>query len=530
MGIYLNPGNEAFQESVNSKIYVDKTGLLAFTNSVIETEDKFICVSRPRRFGKSMAVKMLAAYYDRTCDSHALFDGFKIAETEEYEKRMNHSDVICLDISWFRVNAGKAELVVPMLQDAVIREVRERYPDCIAPDEKSLPVALAEVNERTGARFVIIIDEWDCLFREDKMDKKSQENYIELLRGLFKGGPAQRFISLAYLTGILPIKKYGTQSALNNFKEYTMVRPKVLAKYVGFTEPEVQKLCERYGMDFEETRRWYDGYCFSGVSSVYSPNSVVEAMNNREFGNYWTETETYEDLKTYIEMDFDGLKSSFLTMLGGGKCRVNTRRFQNDLTEINSRDDVLTLLVHLGYLAYDPEKAEVFIPNQEVADEFENAIEDGNWAEIAATLHDSEELLQATLAGDAETVAQKIDEAHIANASVLAYHNELSLSCVITIAYYSARRHYQLIREFPSGKGFADIAFIPYRHSDYPAMLVELKWDQDADGAIAQIKERKYTGALKEYAKTGRLLMVGISYDKKDKVHHCVIKRSEQIS
>ena len=159
---------------------------------------------------------------------------------------------------------------------------------------------------------------------------------------------------------------------------------------VGFTEPEVQKLCERYGMDFEETRRWYDGYCFSGVSSVYSPNSVVEAMNNREFGNYWTETETYEDLKTYIEMDFDGLKRSILTMLGGGKCRVNTRRFQNDLTEINSRDDVLTLLVHLGYLAYDPEKAEVFIPNQEVADEFENAIEDGNWAEIAATLHDSE--------------------------------------------------------------------------------------------------------------------------------------------
>lgn len=525
MGIYLNPGNEAFQESVNSKIYVDKTGLLAFTNSVIETEDKFICVSRPRRFGKSMAVKMLAAYYDRTCDSHALFDGFKIAETEEYEKRMNHSDVICLDISWFRVNAGKAELVVPMLQDAVIREVRERYPDCIAPDEKSLPVALAEVNERTGARFVIIIDEWDCLFREDKMDKKSQENYIELLRGLFKGGPAQRFISFAYLTGILPIKKYGTQSALNNFKEYTMVRPKVLAEYVGFTEPEVQKLCERYGMDFEETRRWYDGYCFSGVSSVYSPNSVVEAMNNREFGNYWTETETYEDLKTYIEMDFDGLKSSFLTMLGGGKCRVNTRRFQNDLTEINSRDDVLTLLVHLGYLAYDPENAEVYIPNQEVADEFENAIEDGSWAEIAATLHDSEELLQATLAGDAETVAKKIDEAHIANASVLAYHNELSLSCVITIAYYSARRHYQLIREFPSGKGFADIAFIPYRHSDYPAMLVELKWDQDADGAIAQIKERKYTGALKEYAKTGRLLMVGISYDKKDKVHHCVIEK-----
>ena len=525
MGIYLNPGNRAFQESVNSKIYVDKTGLLEFTNSVIETEDKYICVSRPRRFGKSMAVKMLAAYYDRTCDSHSLFDGLKISATGEYEKRMNCSDVICLDISWFRVNAGNAELVVPMLQDAVIRELRERYPGCISQEEKSLPVALAEVNEQTGARFVIIIDEWDCLFREDKMDKRSQENYIELLRGLFKGGPAQRFISLAYLTGILPIKKYGTQSALNNFKEYTMVRPKVLAEYVGFTEAEVRQLCQRYDMDFEETRRWYDGYCFSGVPAVYSPNSVVEAMNNREFGNYWTETETYEDLKTYIEMDFDGLKGNIITMLGGGKCRVNTRRFQNDLTEINSRDDVLTLLVHLGYLAYTPEESEVFIPNQEVADEFENAVEDGGWAEIAATLRNSEELLRATLEGNAEIVAERLEEAHMSNASVLAYNNELSLSCVITIAYYSARRYYQMIRELPSGKGFADIAFIPLRHSDYPAMLVELKWDQDAEGAITQIKERKYTGALAEYADAGKLLLVGISYDKKNKVHHCVIER-----
>ena len=525
MGIYLNPGNTAFRESVNSKIYVDKTGLLEFTNSVIETEDKYICVSRPRRFGKSMAVKMLAAYYDRTCDSHSTFDGLAIARTEDYEKRINQSEVICLDISWFRVNAGSAGQVVPMLQESVIRELQEAYPDCISPEEKSLPMALAEVNEKTGARFVIIIDEWDCLFREDKMDKESQEAYIEFLRGLFKGGPAQRFISLAYLTGILPIKKYGTQSALNNFKEYTMVRPKVLAEYVGFTADEVQELCARFDMDFEETRRWYDGYCFSGVPAVYSPNSVVEAMNNREFGNYWTETETYEDLKTYIEMNFGGLKEAVITMLGGGRCGVNTRRFQNDLTEIRSRDDVLTLLVHLGYLAYEPEKGDVFIPNQEVADEFENAVEDGSWEEIAKALRDSDALLQATLAGDEETVSAKIDEIHMLNTSVLAYNNELSLSCVITIAYYSARRYYTLIREFPSGKGFADIAFIPFGNSGYPAMIVELKWDQNAESAINQIKERKYTGMLKEYADQRKLLLVGINYNKKTKRHECIIEK-----
>lgn len=527
MGIYLNPGNEAFRESVNSKIYVDKTGLLKFTNSVIETEDKYICVSRPRRFGKSMAAKMLAAYYDRTCDSQELFKRLEISGSEKYKKWLNQSDVICLDISWFRVNAGKAELVVPMLQEAVIEELRETYQGCIEEGEKSLPIALASVNEKMGARFVVIIDEWDCLFREDRTDKKSQGAYIELLRGLFKGGPAQRFIRLAYLTGILPIKKYGTQSALNNFKEYTMIRPKVLAEYTGFTELEVRKLCMEHGMDFEETRRWYDGYSFSGSASVYSPNSVVEAMNNREFGDYWTETETYEDLKTYIEMNFDGLKESIITMLGGGRCRINTRRFQNDLTEIKSRDDVLTLLVHLGYLAYNSEEGEVFIPNQEVADEFENAVEDGSWKEITAILRDSEELLKATLEGDAETVARKIDEAHRMNSSVLAYNNELSLSCVITIAYYSARRHYQMIRELPAGKGFADIAFIPRRNSEYPAIIVELKWDQKAEGAIAQIKEREYAGALAEYAEAGRLLLVGISYDKKTKEHRCVIQRAE---
>ena len=525
MGIYLSPGNEAFKESIQSKIYVDKTGLLAFTNSVAETEDKYICVSRPRRFGKSMAAKMLVAYYDRTCDSHSLFDGLEISKSADYEKKMNHFEVICLDISWFRVNAGSAECVVPMLQEAVIRELREVYPDCITSTENSLPMALAEVNKRTGVRFIIIIDEWDCLFREDKTDKKSQEAYIELLRGLFKGGPSQRFISLAYLTGILPIKKYGTQSALNNFKEYTMVRPKVLAEYVGFTEQEVAELCTKFDMDFEETKRWYDGYRFSGVPAVYSPNSVVEAMNNREFGNYWTETETYEDLKAYIEMNYDGLKESIITMIGGGRCRGNTRKFQNDLTEIKSRDDVLTLLVHLGYLAYESEQSNVFIPNQEVADEFENAIEDGSWGEIARTLEESEELLKATLAGDEKTVAKKIDQVHISNTSVLSYNSELFFSCVITIAYYSARRHYSLIRELPAGKGFADIAFIPSRNTEYPAMLVELKWDKTADGGVAQIKEKRYAGVLQEFACKGNLLLVGINYDRKTKKHQCVIER-----
>lgn len=526
MGIFVNPNNNAFQVALNSEIYVDKTGLISYMNKVLETERKYVCVSRPRRFGKSMAAKMLAAYYDRTCDSYEMFQKLRIGSDPSFERELNQSSVLYLDIAWFRATSGSGRTVVSSLQKEVIKELRAAYPDSVGEGEESLPVALAEINRETGDKFVIIIDEWDCLFREDRFDEKLQGEYIEFLRGLLKSAPAGRFTKLAYMTGILPIKKYGTQSALNNFKEFTMINPGVLSEYVGFTEQEVRGLCGQFHMDFEEAKHWYDGYYFNRVGSVYSPRSVVEAMLSEEFGNYWTGTETYEALKMYIDMDFDGLKDAILLMLGGGRCRINPQRFQNDMTSVKSRDDVMTLLIHLGYLAYDSERQETFIPNQEVADEFENAIEDGGWEDVVKMLKASEELLGATIRGDSEAVARGIDEVHTANTSVLAYNNELSLSCVITIAYYSARKDYTLIRELPAGKGFADIVFVPRRHSDKPAMIVELKWNQSAEGAISQIKARNYTGVLEKYEK--EILLVGITYHKKKKEHRCIIEKVQR--
>jgi len=302
-----------------------------------------------------------------------------------------------------------------------------------------------------------------------------------------------------------------------------MLRPKKLAEYVGFTEAEVKKLCRQYNMDFEETQRWYDGYSFSRAKSIYSPNSVVQAIKNEEFGDYWTETETYESLKFYICLNEDGLKDAVISMLGGERCRINTRTFQNDMSNIKSKDDVLTLLVHLGYLAYDSDRNEVYIPNQEVADEFKSAVEYSGWQGVSTALRKSEELLDATLQENAQEVADRIDEIHLANTSVLAYNNENALSCVITIAYYVAQKDYIMIREMPSGKGFADIAFLPRKHVDKPAMLIELKWDKSAQGAISQIREKNYAGVLDEYR--GNLLLVGINYNKKDKKHECIIER-----
>lgn len=520
MGMYLNIGNAGFQ-SVRKGLYVDKSGLISFINSTLGTKDKLTCVSRPRRFGKSFATQMLCAYYDKSCDSRDLFCDLKIAKDPMYEEFLNKYDVIYLDITWFISTGKNIGNMVTYLQEQVITELYSVYP--FLDKESSLPMVLAKIAEATGHRFIIIIDEWDALFREVKDAADLQKEYLQLLRGLFKSSLTDKMIEAAYMTGILPIKKYGTQSALTDFREYTMLQPKKLAEYVGFTEYEVTDLCKKYGMDFEEAKRWYDGYSFNRIKSVYSPNSVVQAILNEEFGDYWTETETYESLKFYIGLNEDGLKDSIISMLGGERCKINTRTFQNDMANIKSRDDVLTLLIHLGYLAYDSEKKEAYIPNQEISDEFKNAVEYSRWEGISEALHASENLLDATLRGDAESVARGIDEIHSANTSVLAYNNENSLSCVITIAYYIAKKDYTLIRELPSGKGFADIVFLPRKHTDNPALVIELKWDKSARGAISQIKEKQYTCSLEEYA--GNLLLVAINYNKRNKKHECIIER-----
>lgn len=518
--MYLNIGNAGFQ-SVRKGLYIDKSGLISFINSTLGTKDKLTCVSRPRRFGKSFATQMLCAYYDKSCDSRNLFLDLEIAADPAFEYYLNQYDVIYLDITWFISVEKDIKNTVAYLQDQVVNELCDAYPS--VGKECSLPVMLAKIAEMTRHKFIVIIDEWDALFREVQGDTDLQKEYLQLLRGLFKSSLTDKMIEAAYMTGILPIKKYGTQSALTDFREYTMLQPKKLAEYVGFTETEVKSLCQRYNMDFEETKRWYDGYSFSRVKSVYSPNSVVQSISNEEFGDYWTETETYESLKFYIGLNEDGLKDAIIAMLGGERCRINTRTFQNDMSSIKSKDDVLTLLVHLGYLAFDSDKKEVYIPNQEVADEFKSAVEYSGWEGISAALQRSEELLEATLQGRAEEVAERIDEIHLSNTSVLAYNNENSLSCVITIAYYVAQKYYILIRELPTGKGFADVAFLPRKNIEKPAMLIELKWDKSAQGAINQIKRKKYAGVLDEYK--DNLLMVGINYNKKDKKHECIIER-----
>lgn len=523
MGVYLNPENKRFQRALQAQIYVDKSGLLAYTNSVLDTEKSFLCVSRPRRFGKSVTAAMLAAYYGKNSDSSALFDKLKISEYPDYKKHLNKYHVLHLDISEFLPQVDRLSEFLPFLQKSVIRELREAFPDCIADDVSKLQTALIQIYQAYQAPFVIIIDEWDAIFREDKMAEAIQKEYLSFLRGMFKSTSSKDYIKLAYLTGILPIKKYGTESALNNFKEFTMLHPGPLAEYIGFTEQEVQRLCIQYKMDFLLAKQWYDGYFFQKSLHIYNPNSIVESLMDGEFSDYWAKTETYEALRNYISANFDGLKDSIIQMLGGRPCKINPQRFQNDMVSFHSRDDILTLLTHLGYLSYNSSAQEVFIPNEEVRSEFVTAIEDAGWDGVVRAISESEELLKATLCGDEKAVAERIGKVHLENTSVLTYNDENSLACVITLAFYYARKEYTLIREFPTGKGFADMVFLPRQNSDKPAIVVELKWDKNAEGAIKQIEEKKYAQALKDY--NGSIILAGINYDKKEKIYTCRIKK-----
>lgn len=530
MGIYLNPGNENFKSALRSEIYVDKSLLLKYTNSVLDTEQRYLCVSRPRRFGKSITADMLAAYYGKDCDSSGMFAELKISSDKSYKEHLNQYHVIHIDMNTFchkRDAATRLEITASQAVDLfhmeVIKELRKQFGECVKEDAADLPTVLAHVNDVFGEKFIIIIDEWDTIFRENKLDIKAQDAYIDLLRGLFKNATSKKFLKLAYMTGILPVKKYGTESALNNFDEFTMIQAEPLEEYVGFTENEVRELYQKYRLNFDEAKSWYDGYVLGGHVHIYNPKSVVDSIRRKRISNYWTSTETYESLKTYIGMNYEGLKDAVVSMISGGRIRVDTGTFENDMVHFASRDDVLTVLIHLGYLAYEAEQEEVYIPNEEVRSAFVSAIKKNKWNKVIQAIEASDMLLKATWSQDEQAVAKAIEKIHMDHTSILQYNDENALSCVISLAYYNAIDEYTMIRELPAGKGYADVVFLPRRNSERPAMIVELKCGKSTKAALDQVRERRYIETLEEYK--GNLLLVGINYDKVSKVHQCEIEK-----
>lgn len=524
MGMYFNSGKESFASEKRSEIYVDKTELLKYLNKFLGTNGKCLAVSHARRFGKSHAAAMIDAYYSRGCDSADLFDDTKIAEDSDYLKYRNQYNVIHLDISsiW---DYYKDEIIEKIVE-YIYKDFKEEFGAAVDYTE-TLCFNLYSIYQKTKIPFVIIIDEWDCIIRNSG-DQKLIHKYLEFLHSLFKSEESKSFLALGYITGILPIKKIKDESALNNFNEFTMINSKQLTRFYGFTEDEVKELCERYEMDFESTRAWYNGYLINGIH-MYNPNSVTHAMLDHQFDSYWRNTSSFDSINTYITMNYEGLKDAIMKMVAGGKVSVQTNTFQNDLSEIHSKDDAITALIHLGYLGYDADRKSAYVPNYEVATAYEMALMTGAWTEIAKTITRCDELLFATIDKDIDKVAEIVEQAHDTYASLLKYNDENSLSCVLTMAYFTAPAYYSIVREMPAGKGFADYVLIPRKDAlDKPAMVIELKYNESSSTAIKQIKEKQYAGALSGYP--GKILLVGINYDKESKKHTCEIEEIEGLS
>ena len=532
MGRYVNPGNEGFARILGGE-YVDKTGLVSLFDSTLGTPRGLVMVSRPRRFGKSFAAQSLAAFYSCGADSRALFEGLEVSRREGWDRNLNQYNVLRLDMAEVVRSSAGADVGAEVARLA-LPELRELAPgagerDAGHPNE--LASALWDVVQATGRRFVFVIDEWDAPYRLAQGERAAQDAYAEWLRGLFKNASlTAEVVAGAYMTGILPIKKYAHQSAVSDFQEYTMVRPGAYVPYVGFTEAEVEALCGRHGMDLADVRRWYDGYDLPAFKPgpdgprrlpTYAPYSVMQAMWAGATGSYWPSTETFEELRRYIDMDFEGLQGDVLRAIGGEELRVDPGTFNNDMAAVSSRDEALTLLVHLGYLCYDAGTGRARVPNEEVRRELERAVGRSRHPRVAAVMRDSIQLVDDVLAKDEEAVAAAIGRAHDAACAPIHYNGEQALRAVVKAALVAAVDDWSCVDELPSGRGYADVAYLPRAGSGKPALLVELKWDRPVSAAVDQILDRDYPQALRDLGVP--VLLVAVTYDAQTKEHSCRI-------
>ena len=502
---YINQNNEGYIEGI-AKFYIDKTNLIAFTNDNISTDGKLMCVSRPRRFGKSLAAKMLNAYYSKGCSSKEIFDKFKIADdpdkTKHYEQYLNKYDVIYLDIQ--KIYGVYCDIkpegitFVRFIQNVVINDLAIIFKDADNVDlnNKSLADLLANINLALGNKFIFIIDEWDFIFRDLKDDNKLQTEYINLLRGLFKGDVADRCIALAYMTGILPIKRCESQSGLNNFNKYTMLSPEALAEFVGFTDTEVYAICAKYNFEREEVRRWYDGYQLDGYH-IYNPRAINELVASKgKFENYWSDTGSLSAVLPYISMNFEGLRESIVNLIEGQELGLDNNTFANDLVSFKRKEDVIVYLIHLGYLAYKDDLKMVYIPNEEIRQELYDLVDETGWSEFAELIQNSQKLLSELFSNNEEYVANFIEERHSKLTSLFDYNCENALSYVVQNALFAAEYtdYFGVEKEPQTGKGRADLVYLPRYHKVHqrPVIIVELKWNKSAENAVNQIIDKRY--------------------------------------
>lgn len=516
MAIYLNTNRplENFIELYNEKYYVDKSEIISLINEKISSKSKYICITRPRRFGKTSVINMLGSYYTKGIDSEEIFDKLKISKSESYLKNLNKYNVISISFNKLSDRGNTYIDYMKMIKTSIINDIVEQYPE-VNPEKY---FTISDMLDATNDKFIFIIDEWDYIFNNN-LFKDNQNDFLEFLRNLLKD---RSYVALAYMTGVLPIKKHSSTSALNMFDEYTMLNDMLYGRYFGFIEEEVKKLCDKQSkISFAEISDWYNGYINEDGDRIYNPRSVVKALQNGKCISYWTNTGAMDEVKEYLKYNTMDVREDVIKMISGYEVDIIiNEEFRAGQEPPKTKTEIYSAMIILGFLSYYD--GYLKIPNKELMKEFEKALKDESFGYVSEIIKNSRNMLKATVAQDAEKVVQILHDIHNSEIPILQYNDENSLSCVVTLAYLSARDTYRVEREEKTGKGFADFTFYPRRKADIPFIL-ELKKDETVDVAIKQMKEKEYFQKfIKEHE---NVLGVAICYDSKMKNHSCKIER-----
>lgn len=503
-----------FNRLVHDRFFVDKSAIIEKISMRINTKNRYVCITKPRRFGKTSVLNMLGAYYGKAYDAKELFEGCAISQSPSYAVHLNQYNVINLCMNEIPLDRSRYENYIAQFHNAIINDVKECYPALKNETFEKVSDALTA----TGDEFIFVIDEWDYIFSHE-LYLEQQGDFLEFLRNLLKD---RAYVALVYMTGVLPIKKYSTGSALNMFDEYTMLKDRFFEEYFGFMEGEVKALCQKQDkVSLEEIREWYNGYVSGTGERIYNPRSVVLALMNGYCQSYWTRTGKMDEVLFFLKYNIGEVWDDVIKMVDGSSVWVDIEKeFSAGQAQISSRKDIYSAMIIYGLLSYSD--GELRIPNKELMIEFENALEDDEFGYVAQLVRNSGAVLEATLNKRGDVVASYLHDIHNSEVPILKYNDENSLSCVVTLAYLSARNKYKVEREEKSGKGYVDFIFYP-RRKNLPGIILELKADKKPEDAIAQIKEKEYCEKLKKENVTN-ILAVGISYDTKAKEHQCVIE------
>ncbi|WP_026669534.1 AAA family ATPase [Butyrivibrio sp. AE3006] len=532
MGIYLDSADsyELYKRIRFSKWFIDKTGIITELVDRLGTTETYICVTRPRRFGKTVAANMIAAYFSKSAESRELFDGCEVSKGTKYQDHINSYHVISIDFSKIDDLCKNYDEYISAIKKRLANDLREVFRDIDFREDSTVFDDLKKVFDSKGIQFVFVLDEWDAVFHMSFISEADRARYLLFLKNLLKD---QAYVAMAYMTGILPIAKYSSGSELNMFLEYTMAKEERFGKYFGFLQDEVDALFSIYSRDelnpritIEDLGDWYDGYHTFLGERVYNPRSVIAALTNNNLGNYWTNAGPYDEIFYYIRNNIDGVKDDLALMISGEKVRCEAKEYAATSMNLKTRDEILSAMVVYGFLSYSD--GFVMIPNKELMGQFADMISrEASLGYVYRLARESEKVLEATLLGREDEIASILECFHDSEAPIIRYNNESDLSVIVNLAYLAARDRYDVHREDKSGKGFVDFIFYPKRDGE-PGIILELKVDDTAESAINQIKEKKYiqrfTGKVAEIIETKRVVFVGISYDKMNKKHTCKIE------